>query len=291
MYTYISFADDTLQSVGIVNAAPTIDTIYTSNESFGSDQSSVVPAEGTDFIIYVHGTASDYNGCEDLNDASRWTLKLYRSGVSGTFGCSGNDSNCYSPSSASTLALSGCDGASDTDITYQWTITLKHYVEPTDDSSSSYSSDDWKARVFVTDFGDSTDALVDYFEIATLRAITVPNFIDYGTLSPGDTSEQKNVEVTNTGNDDSDFYIKASGPMVCDRGSIPAAYIHYDLSDGFSYNAVNELSYSDAPVNASITRRTTAISKKPVYFRLKVPANGIAGHCTNTVTFTAKNNE
>lgn len=290
-FSYVTYADEDIQSVTLVNAAPIIDTISTSNDSFGVDQTSIVPAEGSDFVMYIHGTAHDQNGCGDIDDVSQWTLRLYRSGVSGEFECSDDDANCYNPSSSSTLALTGCTGPSDTDITYQWTITLKHYIEPTDDSSSNYSSNDWKARVVVNDVVSGADFIADAFEVATLRALTVPPVIDYGILAPGATSEQKNIDVTNTGNDDIDFYVKASGEMVCDRGSIPASNIRYNLSDAFDYDLADGLSGSDAPVNATITRRTTVVSKKTVYLKLKVPTTGVSGHCTNTVTFTAKANE
>lgn len=290
-FSYVTYADEDIQSVTLSNVAPSITTINTSNDSYGEDQLVIVPAEGSDFVMYIHGTAYDQNGCSDIDDVSQWTLRLYRSGVGGGFLCSGDDSNCYNPSSNSTLALSGCTGPSDTNITYQWTVTLKHYIEPTDASASSFSSNDWKARVVVNDVSSDAGYLADSFEVATLRALTVPSVIDYGTLAPGDTSTQQNIDVTNTGNDDIDFYVKASGAMTCDRGSIPESEIHYDLNDGFVYNSVSGLSASDTPINATITRRTTSISKKTMYFRLKVPTNGVSGHCTNTVTFTAKSNE
>ena len=70
-----SEADDTTQSGSVANATPTVDSVTTALATGGADDTSLTLTENTTTTVYVHGTATDNNGCAEIDAANQWSLK------------------------------------------------------------------------------------------------------------------------------------------------------------------------------------------------------------------------
>jgi hypothetical protein len=147
--------------------------------------------------------------------------------------------------------------------------------------------------VVVTDSGSlSGNAVSSTSEVSSLISLNVTASIAYGSLALGDTSAaDQTVTITNTGNRNMDADVKADGNMACTGvGSITVGQVKYSLSGGFTYaSAGTAMTTSDANVNNSTAQRTNdaSASTTAVYFKIQIPTTGVAGTCSNTLTFTA----
>src|SRR3989338_7999065 len=133
------------------NATPTIDTVVTALTSLGSDESNITPNENSTVRVYVHGTASDADSCEQIDTASNWFIRVYRSNISGGPDANPDNNDKYNVSSGS-ITLSECTGPEDTTLIYEGYIDLQYHADATD-IGSAYEATDWTAYVKVTDEG------------------------------------------------------------------------------------------------------------------------------------------
>ena len=218
---------------------------------------------------------------------SNWNLAIYRSSVEGGDACNSNPLSCYHGIAESQLTLNNCDGNGDTHLNYQWRIPLAHYIDATD--TGKFANDDWKVEMKVVDDASGSYTSHSYFEVATLRAVSVVDDIEYGSLGAGSESIEKKLLITNTGNDPIDLNVRADGPMICEKGEIPAENIHVGFVEGFDYGKPEiAMKKEDQYLNVSIPKRIgNEVSQKTIYLKLLAPVNGVHGRCMNSITFTA----
>lgn len=285
-------ADSTGSSADVNNAGPKVDSVNVALSSGGVDQASFSPLENDQRSIYIHGTATDNNGCGDISATGQWGLVLHRSGVAPT--CSADNNNCYIATSMTQLTLTGCTGGADLNLNYEFVIDVEHFIDPTD-AGAPYEAEDWEAAVTVEDRSHVRGNRSDRVEVNSLLAFDVSASVNYGTIALGADSDQETITFTSTGNRAVDASQTAtsgdSGNMVCNgQGSqnIAVGNVHISLSDGFAYGDGQALTAGASVFNLSLAKRTgDAVSTKDTYLLLRMPSSGIGGSCSNTVTFSA----
>ncbi len=271
------------------NQRPVINTETVAYSSGGADISAVDLVENSTKRIYVHGSATDYDGCTEINDVSRFSIKIFRADLGDL--CSGDNNNCYTIAGGSTT-VSGCTGGGDYDLNYEGYVDLQYYADPTD--SGTYSAANWSAKVQVTDSPGLPNINFDNFEMNSLIAFNVTASVDYGTIALGADSTQQTITFTNTGNRRLDADQTASGDMACSgEGSVnvPVGNAHLSLNDGFTYGVSDQaLTITATNFDLDIEARTNDASPltKNAYLILRLPSLGVRGSCTNTITYTAK---
>lgn len=286
--------DTSDQTVNISNITPVLSTLTTALSSQGSDESSITLNEATTTTVYMYGSVSDDNGCGDIDgDAgttAQFTVRFYESGVSGGASCSAGNNDCYIP----TGTVTGCTpNTTDVDANFEFSSDFQFYANPTNPGSID-ASQNWISYVLVEDENAATanDTATDGWELVASNALNVTASIDYGTLNPGDNSLEKTVTVSNGGNTAIDYTIQADGVMNCTLGvkDIAAGDVAYNLTAS-QLPTGTDVTTSPVAVDASIAKQTsgTSTSDDDLYFMLSVP-DGVAGTCTNTLTFTATAN-
>jgi len=280
----VSSADDVGQQVTINNTDPTITIAAYSDAECTSALSTLTLTEGTTSgTIYFCGTATDLNGEDEIDTAAQYDFSFYDSTDKNPTS-SADDNDCYKQAAGEGIVLSNCSGT-----TCDYTVTMndvKFHAEPTAV---------WKATMKVTD--DNTafaTATTSNISIPELVAFSVTSSVNFGSVSLGGTSSQQTATFTNLGNVIADASQTASGAMTCTTiGSIPVGNVKRSFSDAFAYgDGVALTATSTSITDASIAKPTASPSNqtKSMYFLIQIPSNGVAGTCSNTVTFTAESN-
>lgn len=276
-----------------VNNNPTIDSITIAETTGGSAITAINLNEATVKNIYIHGTATDLDGCDQIDSASSpssWKVVLYRSDLAGGNSCTADDQNCYQDSEQDS-DLFNCNPPSDTVLDYEMVIPVEFYADATDPGSSpDHATTNWTAYVEVTDDESGTGSTSTTVEMNTLLALTVSESINYGELDLGDESAEKPLTITNTGNhNDLDPTIADYSGWNCDIGSFDASQVHWNTTPALGYAGGNAVSDTDTDLyDLSITKSTDGSpSTDDVYLTLKLPTTGISGNCSNSLTIVA----
>ena len=77
-----SQTDTASQSASVTNTSPTVDSVTIATTSQGASASTINLIENSTTTVYVHGAATDNNGCEEIDDAetdASWDVIMYRS--------------------------------------------------------------------------------------------------------------------------------------------------------------------------------------------------------------------
>lgn len=241
--------------------------------------------EGTTTRIYATGTVTDFNGYSDIVAA---TSTFYRSGVSGGRFCAANENNCYQIASTS-CALQDCNGNS---CTLSCSAFLQYFADPTD-VGSSYASEIWDA---VADVWDSTNlhAIASSSqELYTLKALTIPSIIDYGSVVVGSDTGNTNAttSVTNTGNALLDLLLTGTD-LTAGASNIPV-YRQRFATTSFTYASCAPVctplaSTTTIPVPLGVEKpTTTAAVWKNVLWGIAIPTGTAAATHTGVNTFLA----
>jgi hypothetical protein len=266
------------------NSTPTVDTVVISSSSGAGHESTLVLVENTTKRFYIHGAASDADGCEEIDTATNWTVSFYKSNVSGGASCTPSNNDCYQPDESSALTFANCTGAEDQTIDYEATVDVYYYADPTDTGSPDVDSD-WSATVTSLDDLSASGTLTATTEMASLIALNITSSINYGEVALGGTSSEQSISITNTGNRTIDVDQTADGDMSCTIGSISVGNVHYSTATGFTYG----VSDTAATTTATFIDLTLAESSSTnLYLLLQMPVNGVGGTCSNNFTLTAK---
>lgn len=287
-----SRADDITQVTTIGNATPAVDSVTTAVASAGTDQTALTLIEGDTRRVYIYGTASDNNGCSEIDQVSQYAISLHRSDMSST--CAADNNNCYLVADAN-LTLGACT-ANSTSISYEGYVDVAYYTDPTD-VGSPQSSLNWQTTVAVEDDYGARSSTADSLEVNSLIAFTLTDAVQYGSVDHGEISSVQSLLFTNTGNRALDAHQSASGDMVCNNGAgsvIPVGNVHVDRGADFVYAQGQALTSEAQTVTLELDQRTndTRASTKNLYFRIQIPEDkAVSGQCTNTLTFTARAGE
>ena len=270
---------------------PTVDSVTTAIVSGGTDQSSIALVENSTKTIYIHGSATDVDDCGEIDALGQWVIKSFRTDVTDQQNCTLDKNDCYSASSGT---LTNCaPGSGDLDIDYEGEIDLQYYADPTD-AGSPHSATDWTNFVKVTDDTSKVGWAIDSYEMESLIALTVTSSVDYGTVALGADSAEQTINFTNTGNRAIDADQTADGDMICDgpgSENIAVGNAHLSFTPGFTYGVGDQaLTTTATTVELNMAQRTndSIVSVRSAYLILRMPADGVGGTCTNTITFTAK---
>jgi hypothetical protein len=257
--------------------APTI-----SNWAFNNN-STIALTEGTGTIIYATGTVSDLNGYTDITAASS---TFYRSGVAGARYCTADQNDCYQIST-STCALTLCSGNS---CTLSCTANMQYFADPTD-AGSTYASQIWDAFVDIWDSSGTHTTASSTQDVYTLRGLSVPSSINYGSVTVGaDTgSSNASTSVNNTGN--ALLNLLLSGTDLTNGSSTIAVSYQKYATTTFTYTSCvfcNSLSSSTQSFNLNVSKPTsTSPFYRDILWGISVP-NGTAASTHNGVnTFLA----
>lgn len=274
------------------NSIPTVDAATIAISSLGVAASEINLIENSATTVYIHGTASDTDGCtqiDDVSSPSSWAITFYRTNVTGGNSCANNESNCYQITEQNNN-LSGCTGEGDPNLSYEMTVPVQFYADATDvGSNPDNSATTWTASVTVTDDIGASGSRTATTEINTLKALNVTAPISYGNLDLGATSAEQTVVITNTGNDnDLDPLVRQTENWTCTTGTITAENTRWNLTAGQGYAAGIAMTQSAVDLNnLSIPKSTGSASTKNIYTMLQLPTQNIGGTCSSTLEFIA----
>jgi hypothetical protein len=238
-----------------------------SNFSFNSE-SNIALTEGTTTLIYATGTVTDYNGYADILNASS---TFYRSGLASTTYCTADDNNCYQLGTTS-CSFTDCSGNA---CTVSCSAPVYYFADPTD-FGSTYASEDWRALIDVWDTSSTHDSASSSQELLTLKALTVPSLIDYGSVSVGTTTGA--TDATTTVN-----MTAGSSTITVDQQKYATSTFFYS-----SCSLCNILSTSSTPYDIAVTKPTsTASFFRDIYWGLNVPIGTAATTHSGSNVFLA----
>lgn len=261
--------------------------------------------------VYVFGTITDNDGCEDIGDVY---VSLYESASGSEKTDNAQHSYVSSVTPVSPANHSGCTPGTDLDATFDVEFDVQYYALATDLSADPGSTRYWQTKVEATDRSDSlvgTSSLtwemnsLNAFEFTTTE---VDDSLRYGSFPPGTVSTGFTGTFGNLGNRSinmEQLVIDADPPnneydLVCSgSGEIPAEDARMDLDNGvsFDYNTEwdHQLSGTEAvPVDiifsgGGLSASTDGTSATvDAYFKIKIPLGSISvGMCSNTLRFTS----
>ena len=172
-------------------------------------------------------------------------------------------------------------------MNYSCQVDLAYFTDPTD--AGTYAADTWNVRVTVSDSVDTVNDDTYTNEVSTLTAISAPGNVAHGALSLGQKNDGVSLTIYNAGNVDVNIDVSMASAISCATGTIPIANNKYDLSN-VSYDLMaNTLSSTPTTLDVALPQQTNDAVQvsDDVYWGIEVPATGLVGACTGTLTITA----
>ena len=286
----LSSADDSSGTVNVLNATPTVDQVNIALTSGGANvDPMVLQTEGVT-KFYIHGAASDNNGCEQIDTVtggggSSWEVKLFRTTATNGFGCTADANNCYDVPEDNADVTNCTAGGGDLTVDYEFDVDVQFYAEATDAGSQpDHAATDWTVEVQVTDDDSATGIGAITPELQTYKSLNVNN-VNYGALNVGATSTEQTMVVTNKGNYNTlDIALSQAADWTCTIGTIPKGNVHWNTTSGQGYGSGTAVTGTDANINSDIAKSTNGTdSNYNVYMTLQLPANGVEGTCNSTL--------
>ena len=286
-------SENSATSANITNAAPSIDTIYLTDDQNGLGGVNIDLTENSTKEVYVRGRFTDNNGCDEVNGAAGIVTTLYRSGVDQDTNCGANNLNCR-PDLA--CEVYNCiAGGADVEAGFLCTTTLQYFADATD--AGTYETQSWKATATSTDSSNATGVGTSAgSDVNSLTAIglgedAAGDAIAYGELALGaaNTDDSANIIWRNTGNTTFNPTVSSAAAMNCTVGIIPIANQHFATSSAVGYTG--QMALSSDPTSllsatdscyAKATGTGAASSTGNIFWKIQLPANGISGSCTGT---------
>lgn len=285
-----SKADTTTETVSVNPENPAVDSINIVDQDANPvDSVGLTPHEGDTNTVTVSGSISDPNGCSDIDSVA---VALYRTSVGL------QEVMQQADNYAGTATVSGCTGGDDTTADYTVNIDTTNFVNPTD-PGSPFAADNWTVSVTSTDKTIGVGGLKGNntlpFEVNSLSAFSTAASIDYGTVALNAYSLEQTVTFTNTGNRAVDTTVRASNDMTEPTGNfavIPAGNVHYSVTSTAEFVDGAPVSKTSAETFAIGLPKQTLnlpgnIPTKDTYWMLRMPASGVNGTYSNTLTLTA----
>ncbi|MFH0712336.1 MAG: hypothetical protein V2A55_00535 [Candidatus Jorgensenbacteria bacterium] len=279
---FVAYADTTIPSVEVGNAAPAVSAV-------NIDPSPIVVTENGTTSVTITATVTDSNGCDEVFANGTTTATLYRSSLGAS--CPQDWGNCY-VNVPLTEVGNTCAGGVDTEGDASGTVQVWYIAEATD-ASSSNSGDTWQATVKAIDSSNASSTNTDASppELSTALAIDVTGDINYGALAASATSSIKTVTVTNTGNYNSTDANFSGVNLESSGNSIAMSQQKYSTSTS------EEWDYMDYALSGVATRRELNITKGTAtgtpstqndYWAIQVPGGQAAGTYNGTTTIEAQ---
>lgn len=245
----------------------------------------VLTANGTSTII-CNATIFEYNGVDDINLTN---ATLYDADETTTGGADDNN-NHYTNS---TCGPSNCAavGSSAVNFSCECGFSVKYYAN---------NGTNWKCNFTVKDDYNLTSSKENTTTLDGLIALYTPDEIDYGNLSVSQTSEDKELNVTNVGNIDINIsvraYANATGianenlSMNCDFGYIFDYYQRWAIVGGTPWAQMKNVSNISTMINLTIPQKTEdnvqSNGANATFWKLQIPYT-IGGMCNGSLEFIA----
>jgi hypothetical protein len=267
VFSVKAYADTATGSVGITNVAPTVGTVTLYNQA-GADAAITLTA-GSTVTVTANATVTDLNGGANIASAA---ATLYHS--------------------TSTSA-----GVDDENIHLtNGTCSLGSAVGNTKVATCSFTmnymalSGTWTANITATDGSSAAGSATDDNTVNSLAALDVTDTtISFSTLALGaNSTSATTMTVQNLGNVQIDSIFSGTN-YTCTIGEIPATNTKYGLvsanydtlTTGLTEAAVTQTGFD-------LTYRTGGTnSTKSEYWGILIPASGVSGTCTDTLTVAA----
>lgn len=258
---------------------PTVDSVRIGTTQFGTNTAPLSLTADSTTTYYVNGQVSDPDGFANIQDVD---ARMYRSGVANGVACAADNNDCYIQTTCSLANGSG------NTIDYSCQFDLQYYTDPTD--NGMYGGETWNVRVSVSDDSNTVNDDAYTNEITSLKAISAPGNISYGTLALGQKSTTSAVlNVVNVGNINTDISLSGT-TLTCPLGSIPPENNRYDLVDTDYDSMTNTLSGTTVVLDVDLPQRTSDIlpSEDNIYWRIQIPSTGVVGSCTGMLSVIAE---
>jgi len=274
------------------NSAPTITSMTLSESSGGAALSSINLIDGSTKHVYVHGSITDADSCEQINDVSgtsTWSVVFFRTDVANAQLCTPDNRDCYQLTENNTN-LSHCDGPGDTSLDFEMDIPIAYYADATDVSSSpDHATTDWTVFVEVIDDNEASTSSTITTELNTLKALNADAMINYGVLDLDTASTEQTVTLTNTGNNDSLIpLISDTLGWTCTVGTMGPERVHYNASQALGWeNGTAVTATPTQMIGVSLLKSSGTPAQAPVYFTLRLPEGGLGGDCSSTLVMGA----
>lgn len=291
-----SLTDDATQQATINNSAPTVSVAISSvsdTTNYSTTTGPLTLTDGATTNVFVHGTVTDNNGCNEINFTNgNWIGSIYHGSTSGTTACSSSANDCYTLTEADVTASSSCSSL--TSYSYEFTKAIQYYADATASDADTYSGVDWSAYVAVSD-GTATgtgNADSQTFEVSVNTALSLDSAtVTFGALGLNSTSPTDiNMTTNNTGNNLIDVALSGTN-FNCSgiSGSFPATRSHYNVSSTQAYASGTALTTSAVTSTSfNLGKQTSGTAAtKPIFWLLQTPVTGVSGTCTSTITVTA----
>ena len=277
-------ADDIGQQVTVNNSVPSFTTIGAFSDSACTiPNSSLTLTEGTTSgTLYFCGVAADANGEDEIDSADQYDFVFFESGTE-TSACVDDDNDCYRQLNGDGITVSNCHD------------TICDFIVEVDDIKfHAAPAATWKGAITVADDSAASASLtmVSSVNVEELTAFTVTPNINFGSLSLGQTSSGQLVTFTNTGNVVVDANQTATADLVCSAGgSIPIGNVRRSFFPGaFGFDDGILLTLAETAItNLDMPKpiATPSDSVKNMYVKIHIPDSGVAGTCSNSVSFLA----
>jgi len=266
-----AFADTATGQVTLNNAAPSVGTVTLWNQA-GVDAAITLTA-GSTVTVTANVTVTDTNGGSDISSAA---ATLYHS-TSTSAGA--DDENIHLTNGTCTV---GTPSGNDAVATCQFTMNYMAL------------GGTWTANITATDASAATGSGTDANTANDLAGLDVAEAnVNFGAmdLSTNSSSAQATT-VKNAGNVQIDSQFSGT-TYSCTSGTIPVGNTRCSQSTG-NYDSMSvDLTTSpatDAAFNLGVRGVATsngADSTKSEYWTIKIPASGVGGSCSDTITIGA----
>ncbi len=286
--TIRSQADDSTSTTSISNTTATVNTITVATASLGTDTSSINPSESSWTNVYVHGTYTDNNGCDEVSSGGVTTTVFYTSVGAN---CDQSEVDCYKKTSYSaSCSISSCSGGTDETGVYECTIPIFYFA----------TNGGWTASVVLNDGTGNSAAVTDTFTFTELTAISAPANMNFGNVAyngtSGTSTAAASYSVVNSGNDNATLVKWYGGDLTCTDGTIDVSKIRVTSSTSGcnTYSGMLSLSTASTALGVSIQKGTASTTggqgSTTLCARINaVPESGsvLSGSCTGSATFLA----
>ncbi len=278
------------------NYTPTFNSIKLTSTQGGSALTSVALPESSFAQVYLEGSITDLNGCEDVasTTAGRIDTYLKRSSISScTTDFDRDDRYCY----LNTYSSGGCttDCVPNTGMattTFSCPYKLWWIADPTD--TGIYAAQTWTAFTSIEDTTDLSATTSTSVEVLTTNAaVTVSSTLAYGNMPFFTTStlDAHWMQISNTGNNNSLGLSLTGTDFACYSGSIGLYNIHVASTTGIAWEQKPFILSSTSTNSLGIVlpkASSTSTSSTITFYPQMYMSGGSGGTCSATISVIAQ---
>ena len=269
----VSIADTATGQATIGNTAPSVGTVTLYNQA--SADAEITLSAGTTVSVFCNASLTDVNGYADI---SAVTATLYHST---NVSADSDDENSHYTNSSCSIGTN----TSATEAPATCTFNLD-YMSINGTWTCNMTADD----------GTATDPAIDTNTLATLVGLDVTNStVNFGSLELGaNSTAATDTHIVNFGNIQMDARFSGDDYTCNVSGTIPVGNTRYNLTTNSYDNMVGKDLTTGATTQTDFDLGVRGLSTadgtnatKSEYWTIKIPASGVAGTCTNTITVAA----